>query len=621
MTISKPLYFIVILLGFLVSVGVRATGTLPDVRGDIVYVSPVPGAKYILPETNVILRFNRTVNRSIIFQPGLITVVGSMTGDHRGNLVMSDDDQTVIFKPEEVFQSGEEVTVKYFGGPTIEKGASIDSTSFTFSIAAPRSVTTQNIAQSLFGPYASVKGTMNPDNTIDPGSLNKKLILPDTVPPGFPHIETFNFGESAPGQIFVSNFKFINPPDPWYISILENSGSPIFYRGMASAIVDFKMQANRLLTYYDTDVSKYYALDSTYSIVDSFVCGNGYETDVHELQLLENGHSLLMSYDPQPVDMSQVVPGGDTNAVVTGLIIQELDSMKNVVFQWRSWDHFLITDAIGINLLDSMIDYSHGNAIELDTDGHLLISSRHMSEITKINRITGEIIWRLGGKNNQFTFVNDSLGFSYQHAIRRIENGNVTLYDNGNLHVPPFSRAVEYNLDENTKTATLVWQYRNTPDIFGFAMGNVQRLPNGNTLIGWGSTSPAVTEVRPDGSKVFELKYAPGVYTYRAFRFDWKPTLVNVPAEVPSLAFISQNYPNPFNGGTRISIGLTSESIVSLKIYDVLGREVMTVVENERRGVGTYQYDLDFTSLSSGVYIYRFLSDNISQVRKMIYIP
>ena len=78
---------------------------------------------------------------------------------------------------------------------------------------------------------------------------------------------------------------------------------------------------------------------------------------------------------------------------------------------------------------------------------------------------------------------------------------NFTLFDNGNFHNPPFSRAVEYNLNETTKTATTVWEYRNNPIIFGPATGYVERLSNGNTLIGWGITHPSVTEVTPGGDK------------------------------------------------------------------------------------------------------------------------
>jgi hypothetical protein len=414
----------------------------------------------------------------------------------------------------------------------------------------------------------------------------------------------------------MSNFAFFGMYTP-YLLILSDSGTPVFYRKMPARCTDFKLQPNGLLTYYEDVALKFYGMDSLYAVTDSFMTGNGYTTDLHELRLLPNGHALLMAYDPEIVDMSRIVPGGKTNASVSGLIIQEIDQQKDVVFQWRSWDHFKITDATHEDLTAAMIDYSHGNAIEADTDGNILISNRHMDEITKISRSTGEIIWRLGGKNNQFTFVNDSLGFSHQHAIRRQANGNITMYDNGNYHNPPFSRAVEYQLDEQQKTATLVWEYRHTPSVFGSAMGYVQRLENGNTLIGWGSTKPAVVEVRPDGTRAYELELAQGIYSYRAYRFHWKDQNQVSNGGVPTTFSLSQNYPNPFNNSTTIQIALTEDATVTFKIYDVLGRLVSTQVEGQRRSKGNYVVNFDASGLATGAYFYRLTGRNFSVTRKM----
>lgn len=94
--------------------------------------------------------------------------------------------------------------------------------------------------------------------------------------------------------------------------------------------------------------------------------------------------------------MSAVAPDGNVAVTVSGLIIHGLDRQKNVVFQWRIWDHFKITDATHENLTAATIDYVHGNALEVDADGNLLLSSRHMDEITKIDRGTGEMPWRMG---------------------------------------------------------------------------------------------------------------------------------------------------------------------------------------------------------------------------------
>jgi hypothetical protein len=231
--------------------------------------------------------------------------------------------------------------------------------------------------------------------------------------------------------------------------------------------------------------------------------------------------------------MSTVVPNGNPNATVIGLIIQELDAAKNVVFQWRSWDHYQITDMVETpnqSLTAPFIDYVHGNAIEADADGNLLVSSRHLNEVTKIDRQTGDIIWRLGlnAKNNEFTFVNDPRGFSHQHDVRRLPNGHITLFDNGNELVPEYSRAVEYQLDETNMIATQVWEYRHAPDIFGNALGSARRLAGGGTIIGWGHTSPdpKVTEVHADGSLALELGFNSTTATsYRAIRSPWRTNL------------------------------------------------------------------------------------------------
>ena len=178
------------------------------------------------------------------------------------------------------------------------------------------------------------------------------------------------------------------------------------------------------------------------------------------------------------------------------------------------------------------------NAIDVDTDGHILLSSRNTSEITKINRDTGEIIWRLGGAHNQFTFVNDPLnGPRNQHAVRMVTTNRYTMFDNGNLHSPPVSRGVEYLLDPTNMTATIVWQYPPAPttSLYSFYMGNVQRLPNGNTLINWAvGNLPKLTEVRPDGTKAYEMNWANGYEAYRVWRCPWqgmalKPNLIIEP--------------------------------------------------------------------------------------------
>jgi len=488
------------------------------------YVSPLPGSRYHLPEANIIIRPGGAIDPRSSLDDRLVTVHGSRSGDHSGRLDVSDDGETLIFDPFDPFWPGEEVS--WHLGPglrTVHRGP-IRPIHFTFSIAggegnALRSAASISLDDELGIQFQGGQPVLNPEPPS--GALAPRSGASGSDLPGLHPIAS---GPHSPGYLFLCDFNLTDTGYKSHLMIVDDKGTPIFVRELPGRALDFKVQPNGWLTYHDLSVGYFYALDSQYAVIDSFRCGDGYSTDLHELQLLPDGHALLMSYDPRIVDMSLIVAGGRKNALVTGLIIQELDREKRVVFLWRSWDHYQITDATHRDFTAARIDFAHGNAIERDFDGDLLISSRHMDEITKISRRTGEIVWRLGGKNNQFTFVNDPIGFSHQHDVRRIENGNLTLFDNGFFHTPPFSRAVEYRLDEGRRTATLVWEYRPDPPLIGFALGSVQRLESGNTVIGWGSVvGTTVTEVTPTGEIVAGLALDPPLVSYRSFRFDWPP--------------------------------------------------------------------------------------------------
>lgn len=82
---------------------------------------------------------------------------------------------------------------------------------------------------------------------------------------------------------------------------------------------------------------------------------------------------------------------------------------------------------------------------------------------------------------------------------------------------------------------------------------------------------------------------------------------------------LEQNYPNPFNPTTTISYAIPQDGMVTLKIYDALGREVKTLV-NEFKQTGRYTTEFDASTLSSGVYIYKLASDKYSSVKKMLLV-
>ena len=586
----------------------RAAGATPAAPA-IRYLSPVPGAERVLSGTNVIVRFDRALTAAERSQARL-DVTGSASGTHEGAITVTADGRTLLFAPRRAFAWGERVTVELPPALAAGDGVLEGRTSFSFSIAAtPPPALARSILEEI--PETAIGSA--PTRRRPPPASGAQA--EDVLPADFPAITPTVYSKPSPGRIFLTTLDWFAGL-PQLLLILDDSGQPVFCRETPGPCVDFKVQPDGRLTYFDWDASVFYAMDATYTVVDSFKCGNGYLTDNHELRLLPDGHALLMSYDPQLVDMSQVVVGGAAAATVIGLVIQEIDEARNVVFQWRSWDHFQITDAWREDLTAEVIDYVHGNAIELDRDGNLMISSRHLEEITKISRETGAVLWRLGGKNNQFSFLGDDVGFSYQHAIRRLANGNITLFDNGNYHVPPFSRAVEYQLDEVHRTARLVWQYRDTPDVFGFAMGYAQRLGTGNTLISWGAGKPDIVEVTPDGKKVWELRLPDLVFSYRAYRFAWPPQ----GPEVAATRFLSTNRPNPFRSTTELTLRIDRAADVSLKVHDVAGREVANVLEGVPFAAGLWPVQLDLGHLKPGLYFCRLAAGGHTDTRRIIVV-
>jgi hypothetical protein len=277
----------------------------------------------------------------------------------------------------------------------------------------------------------------------------------------------------------------------------------------------------------------YYLMDSTFTIIDSVQVKNLDDNDFHEFQILPNGHYVLLGNDIETMDLSSYYWDGhygNASADVRCGVIQEQDANHNVVFEWHAKDHFNFTDADTFALINGpSVRWTHCNAIELDTDGNYLLSSRNFNEITKINRSDSTIMWRFGGNQNQFTFVNCPVPFYVQHDIRRISNGNITLFDNGNHYTPHGARGLEFQLDEVNKIATLIWSYSFDSASFSVGQGNMQRIDGTKTLVNIGaSPNDTVSFVVVDsvGTRIFQLD---DENIYRAYNYPSLPWQLHRP--------------------------------------------------------------------------------------------
>jgi hypothetical protein len=370
---------------------------------------------------------------------------------------------------------------------------------------------------SLITPLTAPSGTVPGQDGIMPNGVS--------VPTDFPYLNITTSNNPDPEYIFIDNRG--GNGDPWNV-IFDNSGQPVWYSKYPDERRDMKVQHNGVMTMLARDQGgdHFNGFNTNYQQIVQYWTTNGYSGDEHELQVLADGTYFMTALLTETVDMSRYLAGGVTNASVTESVIQGFTAAGDLIFQWRAWDHINILDEQQfIALTSSSFDFPHMNSIDADTDGNILLSSRNTSECTKINRNTGHIIWRLGGVRSSFTFPNDPLdGPRNQHALRMVSTNDYTLFDDGNLHNPSVSRGVEYLVNTNNLTATVVWQYPpvTTTALYSYYMGNAQRLTNGNTLIDWAvGPLPKLTEVRPDGTKAFEMNWVNQYEAYRTWRCTW----------------------------------------------------------------------------------------------------
>jgi hypothetical protein len=118
-------------------------------------------------------------------------------------------------------------------------------------------------------------------------------------------------------------------------------------------------------------------------------------------------------------------------------------------------------------------------------------------------------------------------------------------------------------------------------------------------------------------NETWTLSTAPPGRANTCFTIQTTTGISNYGNTLPATYSLTQNYPNPFNPVTRINYAIPKQGLVKIKVFDVLGREVQTLV-NEVKTPGQYTIDFDGTNLSSGIYFYKLESDNFTNIKKMI---
>tara|TARA_B100000029_G_scaffold84686_1_gene75336 strand:- start:5614 stop:7704 length:2091 start_codon:yes stop_codon:yes gene_type:complete len=256
--------------------------------------------------------------------------------------------------------------------------------------------------------------------------------------------------------------------------------------------------------------------------------------DIHEIKSIPNGNYMgfVWEFENGPIPIGDWTDlfgllGYEADGVTNefpwfGQAIVEWDENSDEVWRWSPFDHFTMNDydAYGGTwwnaYFDGQYDWMHSNAFHFDAEESVIyFSSRHLSRITKIDYPSGDIIWMIGLPNNFEGSVSNhictDLGFTWQHNVQLLENGNILLFDNGNLSPlfgddNPTSRALEFKVIDDSY-CELVWEYELHPTFYGPWMGSVQSLDNDNYFINTVGSGGHAIEVSEDGDIIWDGQY------------------------------------------------------------------------------------------------------------------
>jgi hypothetical protein len=301
-----------------------------------------------------------------------------------------------------------------------------------------------------------------------------------------------------------------------YAFVFDRAGVIRWYRGFESVTTGgavVTQQRNGNFTIYlglsrgfEPTYGSYAEFTPAGSIVRTWAAPAPWYTDDHEL-LLTGAHGNveavhMLAYEIRRTDLTS--KGGAPDALLAGHYLLRLDPAGAVRFFWSGWDNISLADWIEPTGVSADTDFDHPNAVDIDGDGGYVVSFRATGEVMKVDAATGAYRWRFGGAHSQFTIIGDPLGlFSGQHSVRMTGPNRLLMFDNGLRHVPSQSRAVEYQLDTLTHSATMLWEYRHTPALFSPTRGSAVRLANGHTVIGFG-VNAVTTDVDGAGTVTWE---------------------------------------------------------------------------------------------------------------------
>ncbi len=486
--------------------------------GTSVEVSPAPETDTANPHTQISFL---GVPASEIHD---VSVAGLRSGAHAGALRAYSQADGASFQPYAPFAPGERVTVRALIGPGALHANAAGDREVAFRFRTDTPYPTANTTD-----FANLPPAPADSQSFYTLPSMRAPILTVTAPDRDP----------AAGEILTTNGP---GPGQYGPLIYSPQGRLVWFDQLPNgeAAEDLAVQTYEgqpALTWWRGHVlslgfgqGEDVVMSSHYQTVARVAGGNGLGADLHDFQLAPDHVAYITAFNPIRCDLAPVK--GARDGAILDTAIQEIDMRTGLVrWEWHALDHVAAADSeVEASTDSSPWDWFHLNSIDAQPGGSLLISARSTWAAYQLQAGTGKILWRLGGDNSSFA-MGPGTETAWQHDARILPNGEITLFDDGsNPPIHSQSRAVRIALDSKTHRARLTADYTHSdPPLLASSQGNMQTLPDGNTVVGYGGL-PAISEYAPDGSLLLDAHLPYDMTFYRAFRSPWSARPASPPA-------------------------------------------------------------------------------------------
>ena len=487
--------------------------------GGIVTVSPAPETLDSIYRTQI----------SFLGGPGTrvtgVKVVGERSGEHAGHLEYYSQGDGASFVPSAPFDQGERVSVH----ATVSDGSRSAHVGWHFTTAEVDAV-----SRSLETPPP-------PPPPPRASELQRFASRHDLAPPRVSI--TTDSGAGAPGDLFLAPYA---GPGQYGPMILDGSGRLVWFKPVPSGsrAADLRVQeyeGKPVLTWWQSPLiangrrdAGVVIADDAYRVIKIVRAGNRYQPDLHAFRITPQGTALMTVYDAIRCNLR--AHGGPANGAVADTLMQEIDLRTGLVrFEWHSLDHVALSESYmpikNSGTPTSPWDFFHINSIDPEPNGDLLVDARNTWAAYEVAPTTGRIVWRLGGKRSNFR-MGPGATPAWQHDAERLGGGTITFFDNGATPKEHSqSRALVLKIDPESATAELQSSFVHHLPLVAPSQGNLQALPDGNWLVGWGQ-EPYFSEYSPSGKLLLDGHLPTSYQSFTVLKFPWSARPAQPPAAV-----------------------------------------------------------------------------------------